>query len=154
MPYCHLWVYRINEGDGIMMNVIRIKATDKSPWVYFSPAEGKFEMEGNSWPENARSFFESIQYMLREYFKNMGREAGSHEYRHHSIRFIFKFAYLNSSSTKYLSDLLALVGTFYMKGVDIKVYWYFEAGDEDMKEIGEELSEWINLPFKMLMIDK
>ena len=136
------------------MNGIRIKATDKSPGVYFSPAEGKFEMEGNSWPENARSFFASIQYKLREYFKNLAQEAEPHEYPHHSISFIFKLAYLNSSSTKYLSDLLALVGTFYMKGIAIKIYWYFEAGDEDMKEIGEELSELINLPFTLLMIDK
>jgi len=47
-----------------------------------------------------------------------------------------------------------LVKTYSEKDVNIKVYWYFEDGDDDMKEVGEEFSDMISVPFNYIMISK
>jgi hypothetical protein len=49
---------------------------------------------------------------------------------------------------------LILIGNYVKKGVNVKIYWYFDEGDEDMMEVGEDFSEMIDVPFKMIMVSK
>ena len=36
----------------------------------------------------------------------------------------------------------------------MKVNWYFDDGDDDMKEVGEDFSEMITFPFSFIMMQR
>lgn len=132
------------------MKNLNIAPTDKSPKVIFDPEKGLFEMEGNSRPENVRDFYYPIIDGLRDYFDKFISKKESDK----SFKFNFKLEYFNSSSAKFISDIMVVVKNFAEQGVNIKIYWYFEDGDDDMKEVGEDFSDMISYPFNYIMIQR
>jgi hypothetical protein len=135
------------------MEEIKIEATEKSPRVYFDPENRKFELEGNSRPENVREFFYPIIDKLREYFEDIINN-GVDDNQNNPVKFVFQLEYFNSSSAKFISDILILIGNYHKKGMPVKIYWYFDEGDEDMMEVGEDFSEMIDIPFQMIMVSQ
>ena len=133
------------------MKKLNIAATEKSPKVIFDPDQFLFEMEGNSRPENVRDFYYPIIDTLKAYFDKLVSN------KNHSIdqayKFNFKLDYFNSSSAKFISDILVIVKTYSELNVSMKIYWYFEDGDDDMKEVGEDFSDMISVPFNFIMVE-
>jgi len=58
--------------------------------------------------------------------------------------------YFNSSSAKFLHDVMSELVRFHKKGHIIRILWYFEEEDEDMKYAGEEMSELLDVPFQFI----
>ena len=136
------------------MKKLNIEATAKSPKIIFDPESNLFEMEGNSRPENVRDFFYPIIDTLKDYFNKL---VDSDEFKKGSqqpFKFNFKLDYFNSASAKFISDILLIVKNNVEREVDIKVYWYFDDGDDDMKEVGEDFSDMISVPFNLVMIQR
>jgi len=135
------------------MEKIRLEATEKSPGIFFDPQDKTFEMEGNSRPENVRDFFIPVIEKLRKNLDEfMNREEALTP--EHPLKCTFKLEYFNSSSAKFISDMLVIIGNYNKKGLPVKLYWYFKEGDEDMLEVGEDFSEMIDMPFQMVMIER
>jgi len=135
------------------MKKIRLEATDKSPGIFFDPQNKTFEMEGNSRPENVRDFFIPVMEKLRKNFEEfLGQKDSVTEEK--PLKCMFKLEYFNSSSAKFISDILVMIGNYHKKGMPVKLYWYFKEGDEDMLEVGEDFSEMIDMPFQMVMIER
>jgi len=38
------------------------------------------------------------------------------------------------------------------KGIDIKVYWYFDEDDNDMLEAGQDISKMVNVPMEFVSV--
>lgn len=136
------------------MKGLNIPATDKSPKVFFDTENYLFEMQGNSRPENVRDFYFPIIYKIRKHFEKIIDKKQVEEFNKRSFKFNFKLDYFNSSSAKFISDILVLIKDFTDAGLNFKVYWYFTDGDEDMKEVGEDFSEMISFPFHFIMVEK
>ncbi|MCK5168331.1 MAG: DUF1987 domain-containing protein [Bacteroidales bacterium] len=136
------------------MNKINITATLKSPRVIFDPENYLFEMEGVSRPENVRDFYYPIIDTLREYFENLVEKKLNDSFNENVMKFNFKLDYFNSSSAKFIADILVIVKNFAEAGFNIKIYWYFEESDEDMKDVGEDFSDMISHPFNFVMIQR
>ena len=136
------------------MNNIRITATNKTPKVIFDPENCLFEMEGNSRPENVRDFYYPIIDTLKKYFENLVEKNLNESFKENAIKFNFKLDYFNSSSAKFISDILVIVKKYAEEGFNIKVYWYFDESDDDMKEVGEDFSDMITYPFNFIMIQR
>jgi hypothetical protein len=136
------------------MEELKIEPTEKSPRVYFDPDNQKFELEGNSRPEDVRNFYFPIIEKLRKYFDNILENGNLELYQDNPVKFIFKLEYFNSSSAKFISDIFVLIGNYSKKGINVKIYWYFDEGDEDMMEVGEDFSEMIDIPFQMIMVSQ
>lgn len=134
------------------MKKLNIDATLKSPKVIFDPENFLYEMEGNSRPENVRDFYYPIIDTLKEYFEEQHNKENINQNK--SFKFNFKLDYFNSSSAKFISDILVIVKKAVENGIDIKIYWYFEDGDEDMKEVGEDFSDMISFPFNYIMVQR
>ncbi len=135
------------------MRYINIPASEKSPKVIFEPKKYFFEMEGNSRPENVRDFFYPIIDTLKEHFDALIRKANKND-DEPIFNFNFKLEYFNSASAKFISDILVIVKNCNENNVKIKVNWYFEDGDEDMKEVGEDFSDMITFPFNFIMVKR
>ena len=127
------------------MNSINIQSSEFTPKVLFDPSANKYEISGESRPENSGKFYEPIIQWLEQYASSLNGSS--------NIVFEFKFDYFNSSSAKYILDILKQLNNYHTKGVGIKIKWSFDALDEDMKESGEEFAKLINVPFEFIPIE-
>ncbi len=62
-----------------------------------------------------------------------------------------KFDYLNSSSIKFISDIIDKLDFYCKGGGDVEINWYYDENDEDIEEMGDELKEDVDLPFNLIM---
>jgi hypothetical protein len=136
------------------MKGLNIPETDKSPRVLFDPENYIFEMQGNSRPENVRDFYFPIIYKVRKHFEKVIDKNQIENFNESCFKFNFKLDYFNSSSAKFISDLLLIIKNLTDEGLEMKIYWYFADGDEDMKDVGEDFSEMISFPFNFIMVEK
>jgi hypothetical protein len=122
------------------METIKIEGTSVTPRVLFSPKELLLEISGYSRPENARDFYFPLLKWLEE-FKDWYVKSNKASVDSQPISFKFKFVYFNSSSAKFIYDLILLLSEIQKAGVPIKIYWYFDEDDDELREAGEELSD-------------
>lgn len=127
------------------MEQLIIAPTRHTPKIAFRPLESEFSIEGNSMPENATAFYTPIL----EWVNAFVAETGSHNTIH---ELNIQLHYFNSASMRYLTDILDTFTTIYKANPAFKVLWFYEEGDELLKDAGTELSELINLPFEVVEI--
>ncbi len=100
------------------MEKLIIKKTDETPAVIFIPEKGKFQLAGNSWPENADKFYRQIFEWLDEYFVDPLPET----------IFDLRLSYFNTASAKQITKLL-----LYLKEKSemhkIKIRWFYQSED-------------------------
>jgi len=124
-----------------MLPVFSKEETRKTPKVIIDKEKGYIEMDGNSIPENVRAFYNEVVNELKDAI--LFWESPDID----NLKFIVKLYYFNSSSAKFIYDLLASFISLHKKGKNISVEWYYEDDDIDEKEAGEELSEMLSFPF-------
>ncbi|GHN02203.1 hypothetical protein WSM22_36920 [Cytophagales bacterium WSM2-2] len=115
------------------MDALKISKTDDTPEVQLDKANNTFVISGRSLPEDSVEFYSPIFKWLEGYSK----EANA------ATEFVFKLEYANTASSKMVQNMLTALEK--IKGV--KIVWYYYEEDEDMKDMGEELSELVNIPF-------
>jgi len=94
------------------MKKLNIAATEKSPKVIFDPDHNLFEMEGNSRPENVRDFYYPIIETLNSFFEKYIAKKDFDLKNEKPFKFNFKLDYFNSSSAKFISDILVSKNIF------------------------------------------
>jgi hypothetical protein len=57
---------------------------------------------------------------------------------------------MNSASSKYILQILDHFKKLFVKGAKIIVEWYYEDIDDQIFEDGEDLSDVIKIPFKLI----
>ena len=135
------------------MKVIEIKRTEKIPEIILDDERGVFEMNGKCLPENIRNLDELVTKKLDKYLRECMRTKDTSSEKK-ILKANFKLAYFNSAAAKFIADILMLINGYINKGCDIKLYWYFQEGDDDMLEAGEDFAEMIDVPFQYIMIPK
>ena len=130
------------------MQVLFLKQTDFTPLVNFDFLEGKFEIKGESRHENTGKFYAQ----LTEWLLNLKQEVVANPTEKELV-FDFKFDYFNSTSAKYILDLLAILQEINdpLNKVKIIVRWHYDKLDEDMRDSGEEFSQLVSLPFEFIV---
>ena len=128
------------------MKPLKLVATKDSPDVHFNPETNIFEIQGVCYPENIQKFFSPIFEWIDEYFLEV---KGSESI---NIKLNLKYQYLNSSSLKYLVELMRKLKLFTENGILIEIIWHYEENDYDMKDLGKELFEMsiIKFPYKLV----
>lgn len=117
------------------MQVLQVEGTDHTPKVILDKEKGLFEFSGRSLTDKAVEFYRPIIAWITEYSKNPNPRT----------EVMFKMEYMNTSSSKALFDLFAIIQTV----PSAKVIWCFQDEDEDMEETGEEFSALVKIPFEM-----
>ncbi len=134
------------------MEKLIIDPTANSPRVVLDPERNYFEFSGESRPENVRKFYLPILEWL-ENFNAEQAKLGDAE-RVHGLQSQFNFAYFNSTSAKYILDIFKALSDLNSHGIDIVVHWFYEEDDEDMLEVGTEMSRMSKLPFEYVKVDE
>jgi hypothetical protein len=128
------------------MKSLHINGTAVSPMVDFNLETRVLEISGYSRPENVRDFY----FPLIEWLDELAKLMISNKTLNPDIdlfSFKFKFVYFNSSSAKFIYDIIILLNGFQNDGFPLKIYWYFDEEDDELREAGEELSDMANVPF-------
>jgi len=132
------------------METLKIDGSSVSPKVHFSAQERLLEISGYSRPENARDFYNPLIKWIEElkdwYMKN---QSASHA---EPFIFSFKYIYFNSSSAKFIFDIILQVSEIQKAGVPVNVFWYYDEDDDELREAGEELSEMAHTPLQFVEI--
>lgn len=133
------------------MDKINIEETKATPSVILDVENRKFEIAGCSRPENVREFympvinwFEGALEKTEEIKTKLSADG--------IVNFDFKLSYFNSASAKFILDILLYINQLHSSDIDIKINWYYEEGDEDMRDVGEELAEMVDFEFKYIMM--
>lgn len=113
------------------MERLTLAASQLTPLVDFNYDQRALVMRGESYPENAAEFYRPILASLREYLSGAGKTGATTAE--------LQFAYVNSSSTRSLQQLLALLDTAARDGADIDVRWLVAPDDDSMTELGVDL---------------
>ena len=131
------------------MDVLKIVPTDNSPMVLLDPHVLQFEISGESRPENAGKFYNNVISWLDLFHKNATWKKND-KVAALPLTINFKLDYFNSTSAKYLLDILKLIHNIKESGCVLNINWYYDEMDEDMKESGEEFSQLIEVPFQFI----
>ena len=136
------------------MEVLHLAATENTPEITLDHLKEIFSMSGESRPENVRNFYEPVMEWLDGYSQYLYFMLDKFEQGTKELNFNFNFEYFNSSSAKYILDILNAVKAFDEKfdNLAIKVNWHYEEFDEDMQEAGEEFQKMSGLPFTFVKV--
>ena len=112
------------------MERLTLPATQFTPRVDLDYAARALVLQGESYPENAAEFYGPILTAVRQYMSDS--QPGK-------TTVTLQFAYVNSSSTRSLQQLLTLLDSAARDGANIDVRWLVEADDDAMAELGVDL---------------
>jgi len=128
------------------MNTLRIEPTEISPKIIYDVNKYHFEIIGESRPENVREFYDPVIKWMENFLTDLNPQK--------ELTFDFKLEYFNSSSAKYLLDILYKLTEFNAKGLAIIVNWFYEEGDDDMLEAGQEMSRMVKFKFNYIIAEE
>ncbi|MGC9374684.1 MAG: DUF1987 domain-containing protein [Bacteroidales bacterium] len=112
-----------------------------TPYVHLE--KGLIEISGRLLPENVLIFFNPIDNWIIKY---LDRPASFTQIN-------LSLMYINSCSTKHLSDLLKALDNKYQEGYDMKITYTYEEGDETALEVGHDLESLLNIPFEFIQTE-
>jgi hypothetical protein len=119
------------------MDTLFIPTTKSTPMVDFRPS-GMLWIAGNAYPLDAGEFFSPLDPWVDAFLCLPPREVEMH----------LVLNYCNDSFAKYL--LMMLKKFEYSWKENLKIFWYSEAGDEDMDYLREVLEECLKMKFEFL----
>lgn len=115
------------------------KGTTDMPFVVFDNKSGELYIGGSSLPENVLEVYSPILEWLNEYSEsNTGKTF-----------FRFFFDYLNTASSLMMVKIVSIIKKISLKS-NIEVDWCYVSGDEDIRELGQELLEDSGLRYQIL----
>jgi len=126
-----------------------IEPTANSPRIVLDPDKRTFEFSGESRPENVRKFYLPVLEWLEAYTGAL--EALQDDQRKFDLQCQFNFEYFNSTSAKYILDIFKSLNTINALGVGLDIKWLYEEDDEDMLEVGQEMSRMSKLSFEYII---
>lgn len=131
------------------MEALILEGTDNTPKIHFDAQNYSFELSGESRPEDVRKFYDPILAWLDQFnsFLHFQTKSATDI---KEVAFAFKLEYFNSSSAKYIMDVMSKLSDIQKNcsNVSIIINWFYDEMDEDMKEAGEEFQKITNIPFK------
>jgi len=129
--------------EGIMGSErLKIKQTKKTPGVELE--NGKIVFDGRSIPEDSSRFYKPIYDWIKEYT----------EEEITATRVDFNFEYINTSSTKWVYAVLKEIGLKRNLAEKFEINWFYEEGDEDMKDLGYILKSLVMCPFTLIKTEE
>lgn len=114
------------------MDNLIIQKTTSTPYINFNYHMRKLIISGESFPENAAKFYESVMNWIKEYLGKIGEEETEVE---------FEIIYFNSSTSKIFMMIFSLLDQEVEKGKNISINWIVSEDNETAIECGEEFEE-------------
>lgn len=118
------------------MRKLFIEGTFQSPRISLDADNNIFEITGNSFPNNAFRLYSPVVEWLDEYALKPNKDTV----------FIFRITYQNSSSRKMFNEIVKRMERMVEKGNKVRIDWYYDREDEDLKQIILEFKHLFKVP--------
>ena len=128
------------------MRKLVIDQTNNSPKVILDPENRIYEISGESRPPDVREFYTRIVDWIDDFSLQLIKTDDKSD----PVVFNFDFEYFNSSSGKLILEICKILSRLHARGMNVKVNWHYERGDEDMLEVGKEISRIVKFPFEYI----
>ena len=129
------------------MQKLYIPSTASTPEINFSPEINIFLIKGRSSPEDVRAMYYPVIEWVRK-FTNRVIEDNSKIYTSENpLRFQSDLIYFNSSSAKFLYDILFELKKLLQGGNHVVIEWFYEEEDLDLKEAGVDIALLAEMEF-------
>jgi len=109
--------------------------TRRTPRIILEP--GRIFIVGRSIPENPGEFYRPVYDWITGYSNING----------HKTTIELGFEYINTSSTKWIYNIIKQIAVTKNLVKNAKIIWYYDQGDEDMCELGLILKSLVECPF-------
>ncbi|HOO98457.1 MAG TPA: DUF1987 domain-containing protein [Bacteroidales bacterium] len=129
------------------MQRLFIEQTELTPEINFSPSEKIFMIRGVSSPEDVRALYYPVIEWIRIYADDI-LESDKKVFTPDSpLTLQIDLSYFNSSSAKFLYDILMEIRRLHIGGVPVVIEWIYENEDTDMYEAGTDIAELAEMDF-------
>ncbi len=109
--------------------------TRRTPRIVLEP--GMIFIVGRSIPVNPGEFYRPVYDWISRYAKVNGNKT----------RIELGFEYINTSSTKWIYNLIKEIAGMENLSSNARILWYYDQGDDDMCELGFILKSLVKCPF-------
>ena len=121
---------------------LSIEPTKRTPWIVLEP--GRIFVMGRSIIENPSHFYKPGLEWISEFARDWSG----------NTRIDLGFEYINTGSIKWLYIFLKRLSAEHKLAENAEVTWYYEQGDDDMRELGSILRSLIDCPFRFVEVDE
>ena len=104
---------------------------------------GRICIAGRSIPVNPGEFYRPVYDWIVDYIHG--------EIQDTSIE--FGFEYINTSSTKWVYNIIKEIASMRELAGNIRIYWYYDKGDDDMCELGLILRSLVDCQFFVIEVE-
>ncbi len=132
------------------MERLIIEKRDNSPKIILDPDHNILEISGESRPEDVRKFYEPVLKWVDKWGEELNKQTDFSKIN----EFVFMLDYFNSSSAKYIMNIIIKLNDIRNNNPNIKIeiIWKYEISDEDMLSAGQEFQNITKIPFKFVVI--
>jgi hypothetical protein len=121
------------------MNSLNIPPSFKTPAIEMDAHTGILKISGRIFPENPKEFFGPIINWFNEYAKNPAD----------ATSLVLNLNYFNSSSNEYIFRCCKIMEALGNQGKSASIVWEYESDDEDMQQMGQDVSELLKINFEL-----
>ena len=121
---------------------LKIAPTPITPLFHFDFKSGKMEFKGRSLPSAPQKFY----YPIIEEIET-AIEKGSN-----TMTANFALEYFNTSSSKWLFNILKKLATHRRSGANVVINWFYESCDDDMRETGLDYEKILGVSFNHIQV--
>ena len=113
------------------MSDLHIAATDRTPEIQLSAAQGIFSMRGESFPEDVAAFYGQVIMAIDAMASSIQGP----------LKVDVAMVYINSSSIKAMFRIFEGLENVRKNGHPLTITWHFQDDDDIMQELGEDFKD-------------
>ena len=124
------------------MKELKILSTKSTPEIILKP-DGIIKIRGCSMNVNRTNYFKQIVDWIDKYVCDPA-----------DLTCVdIRLERVNVSNLKIYISLLKKIELIILKNKKYVINWYYEEGDEDILEMGEDISFFLNMPFNLIKVN-
>lgn len=118
-----------------------------TPEIHFSPEENIFFIRGRSAPEDVRAIYYPVINELKTFLNSITNGDFSIYTSENPLKFQVDLTYFNSSSAKFIYDILFELKKLPLVGIPVVIEWFYDVEDTDMQEAGNDIALLAGMEF-------
>lgn len=132
------------------MKTLIIEPGHRTPGIILSPEENIFRIYGTSSPEDVLIFYYPVLEWIHKLIEEIKNDRLKSFTDSNPLRFQIDLSYFNSSSAKFLADILKELKKLTLIGIPVVIEWHSDEDDIELKEAGEIFSELVKMEFTFI----
>ena len=113
------------------MSELNITATERTPEIQLSAANGVFSMKGESFPEDVSAFYGQVIVAVDQLASALSKP----------LTVDVAMVYINSSSIKAMFRIFEGLEAVRKNGQSLTITWHYQEDDDIMQELGEDFKD-------------